>query len=119
MKSLLVFLVLLALVFCQPNEFSSEARRQRRQRFQKEMADCIVNTEGVSAELKKQVEDNKDDDLRKVLHLYITKLGTHDHEIIRKCRRELFGKMREMHKGLFQHRFNRTFPFLHHRGNLQ
>ena len=119
MKSVLVFLVLLALAFCHPHEFSREARHQRRQQLQKEMRDCILKSESVSAELKKQIEDNKDDDLRKVLHLYITKLDTNDREIIRKCRRELFGKMKEMHKGIFQHRFNNSFPPFHNRGNNQ
>ena len=33
------------------------------------MAECILKSESVSADLKKQIEDNKDDDLRKVLHL--------------------------------------------------
>ena len=118
MKSVLVFLVLLALAFCHP-QFNREAIHQRRQQFQKEMADCILKSESVSADLKKQIEDNKEDDLRKVLDLYINKLDTNDREIIRKCRRELFGKMREMHKGIFQHRFNNSFLPFHNRGNNQ
>ena len=56
-----------------------------------------------------QVEDNKEDDLRKVLHLYMNKLDTSDREIIRDCRRELFNKMREMFRG-FHDRFNHTGP---------
>ncbi len=119
MKSVLIFLLVLAFVCCPPPEFSKEDRRQRRHQFQKEMAECIVNSENVSADLKKQIEENKDDDLRKVLHLYVTKLDTNDREIIKKCRREMFGKMREMHKGFFEHRFNRTMPPFHHRGNNQ
>ena len=95
MKSILVFLFLMALVVCHPPQFNREERQKKRKQFQKDMADCILKSESVSADLKKQIEDNKDDDLRKVLHLYITKLDSNDREIIRKCRRELFGKMRE------------------------
>ena len=115
MKSVLVFLVLMVLVVCPPPEFHREERQKRRREFQKQMAECILKSESVSADLKKQIEDNKDDDLRKVLHLYISKLDTNDREIIRKCRRELFSKMREIHRGKFQERFNHSFPF-HHRG---
>ena len=122
MKSVLVFLVLMALVFCPPPEFNREERQKRKRDFQKQIAECILKTESLSADLKKQIEDNKDDDLRKVLHLYITKLDSNDREIIRKCRRELFGKMREMHRGRFHDRFggfNHTHrpPFERHGNN--
>ena len=117
MKVVLIFLVLMVLVVCPPPEFNREERQKRRREFQKQMADCILKSESVSADLKKQIEDNKDDDLRKVLHLYITKLDANDREIIRKCRRELFGKMREMHRGRFHDRFNNTHHGPFHHGN--
>ena len=98
MKSILVFLVLMVLVVCHPPKFNREEREKRRKEFQKQMAECILKSDSVSADLKKQIEDNKDDDLRKVLHLYLSKLDSNDRDIIRKCRRELFEKMREMRK---------------------
>ena len=101
MKSVLVFLVLMVLVVCPPPKFNREERQKRRREFQKQMAECILKSESVSADLKKQIEDNKDDDLRKVLHLYLSKLDSNDREIIRKCRRELFEKMREMRRVRF------------------
>ncbi len=112
MRCVLVFLLVLALVVCPPNEFNREERQRRRKEFQKELADCILKSETVSADLKKQIEDNKDDDLRKVLHLFITKLDSNDREIIRKCRRELFGKIREMHRERFHDR-NVSHTFTH------
>ena len=109
MRNVLIFLILMALVVCPPPEFNREERQNRRKEFQKQMVDCLLNSEGISADFKKQIEDNKDDDLRKVLHLYITKLDTNDREIIRKCRRELFGKMRQQFSGRFHHHvFNHT-----------
>ena len=85
----------MALVVCPP-PFGEDrqGREKRRKEFQKEMTDCLLKSE-ISAELKKEIEDNKEDDLRKVLHMYMAKLDSNDREIIRKCRRELFGKMRD------------------------
>ena len=96
MRSVLIFFVLLLLVACPPPTFAEDRgrRESRRKEFQKQMSDCLLKSE-ISDELKKQLQDNKDDDLRKILHLFITKLDSNDREIIRKCRRELFGKMRE------------------------
>ena len=111
MKNLLVFLVLMVFVVCPPPHFNIEERIRRRREFQKNMANCIVNSEGVSAELKKKIEDNKDEDLRKILHLYIAKLDSSDREIIRKCRKELFTKMRESFKDRWNPaHFNRSEP---------
>ena len=111
MKGLLVFLVLMVFVVCHPPHFNHEERMRRRKEFQKNMADCIVNSEGVSAELKKKIEDNKGEDFRKILHLYIAKLDSSDREIIRKCRRELFSKMRESFKDRWNPaHFNRSEP---------
>ena len=114
MKNVLLF-VLLTLAICHPPEFNREERARRREEFNKEMAECILKGDSISAELKTQIENNKNDDLRKVLHLYMTKLDTNDREVIRKCRRELFSKMMEKHRDRFHGRFNHTFPF-HHRG---
>ena len=111
MKNLLVFLVLMVFVVCPPPHFNIEERIRRRKEFQKNMANCIVNSEGVSAELKKKIEDNKDEDFRKILHLYIAKLDSSDREIIRKCRKELFTKMRESFKDRWNPaHFNRSEP---------
>ena len=116
MKNVLLF-ILFFLAICHPLGFNKEERAKRRQEFNKEMADCILKGGSISAELKTQIENNKDDDLRKILHLYMTKLDTNDREVIRKCRRELFSKMMETHRNRFQGRFNHTFPFHHKREN--
>ena len=96
MRSVLIFLVLIALVVCQPPFAGGnrERRENRRKEFQKDMVDCLLKSD-ISAELKKEIQDNKDDDLRKVLHTFMTKLDSNDREVIRKCRRELFTKMRD------------------------
>ena len=111
MKAFLVFLIMMVFVVCPPPHFHAEERLKRRREFQKNMVDCILKSEGVSAELKKKIEDNKEEDLRKILHLYLTKLDSSDREIIRKCRKELFTKMRESFKDRFNPaHFNHTEP---------
>ena len=57
MKSVLVFLVLMVFVVCPPPHFNAEERMKRRREFQQNMVDCIVKSEGVSAELKKKIEE--------------------------------------------------------------
>ena len=55
MRGVLLFLVLIALVACQPpHEFNREERMKRRKEFQKQLADCILKDESISAELKKK-----------------------------------------------------------------
>ena len=98
MKNYLLFAILMAIAICHPNDHFREERMKRRKEFQKELTNCIVTSEGLSQNLKKQIEDNKDEDLRKILHLYLDKLDANDREIIRKCRREVFSKVSQFHK---------------------
>ena len=122
MRDVLIFIFLASLVLCQQPESSTgkhEERVQRRKKFQQEIYDCILK-EDISAELKTKLQENKDEDLRHTLHLFLNKLDTKDREVIRKCRREVFGKMRDLFKGRKYDGFmNRTHyrhqPFLHER----
>ena len=122
MRGVLIFIFLASLVLCQQPESSTgkhEERVQRRKKFQQEIYDCILK-EDISTELKTKLQENKDEDLRHTLHLFLNKLDTKDREVIRKCRREVFGKMRELFKGRKYDGFmNRTHyrhqPFLHER----
>ena len=122
MKGVLLFIFLAALVVCQhPDSYEGrhEQRIHRRKQIQKDISDCILKGD-ISTELKNKLEENKDEDLRHTLHLFLNKLDTKDREVIRKCRREVFGKMREMFKTRkFENFLNRTkyrhHPLLHER----
>ena len=124
MKGVLLMIFLATLVVCQgpeTHEGQHEERVHRRKQIQKEICDCILK-EDISTELKTKLEENKDEDLRHTLHLFLNKLDTKDREVIRKCRREVFGKMREMFKNRkFDSFMNRTryrhHPLLHERYN--
>ena len=124
MKGVLLFIFLAALVVCQhPDSYEGrhEQRIHRRKQIQKDISDCILKGD-ISTELKNKLEENKDEDLRHTLHLFLNKLDTKDREVIRKCRREVFGKMREMFKNRkFDSFMNRTryrhHPLLHERYN--
>ena len=122
MRGVLIFIFLASLVLCQQPESSTgkhEERVQRRKKFQQEIYDCILK-EDISTELKTKLQENKDEDLRHTLHLFLNKLDTKDREVIRKCRRKKKKKMRDLFKGRKYDGFmNRTHyrhhPFLHER----
>ena len=122
MKGFLLFIFLLSLAMCQHSDThygTTEERIQRRKKIQKEICECLLK-EDISSELKSKLEENKDQDLRHTLHLFMNKENSKDKEIIRKCRREVFGKMRDLFKNRKFYGFlNRTkyrhFPFLHDR----
>ena len=122
MKGVLLFIFLATLVVCQhpeSHEGKHTERIHRRKQIQKDIADCILKGD-ISTELKNKLEENKDEDLRHTLHLFLNKLDIKDREVIRKCRREVFGKMREMFKTRkFENFLNRTkyrhHPLLHER----
>ena len=106
MKRVLVFLVLIALVICNPLKFNREERQKKRREFQKQITECILKSKSLSPDFKKQLEESKDVDLRKVLQLFMNKLDSNDREVIRKCRNEIFGKIREMVKDKFHEKLN-------------
>ena len=125
MKGVLLFVFLASLVICQnpeTHEGRHEERVQRRKKIQQEICECIMK-EDISTELKTKLQENKDEDLRHTLHLFLNKLDTKDREVIRKCRREVFGKMRDMFRNRkFDGFLNRTkyrhHPFLHERPGM-
>ena len=91
-------LLILLFVFVVSTRNNDEAKERKREKlrsiFKKVLAQCILKSEA-SAELKKEVEENKDGDLKKVLHNYVTKIDSNDREIIRKCRRKSLVFMKE------------------------
>ena len=119
MKGVL-FLFLFALITCQfPGGQFEEDRTQRRKKFQKEIAECILKGD-ISTELKTKLQENKEEDLRNTLHMFLNKLDSNDREVIRQCRREIFGKLRESfrnkrHEGFMNSTHYRHHPFHHER----
>ena len=96
MKGFLLFIFLAALVVCQQPVTLEEKQKERAQRIkqiQKDINDCILKSE-ISTELRSKLEEDKED-LRHTLHLFMNKLDTKDKEVIRKCRREVFGKLKK------------------------
>ena len=96
MKHVLFLLVIFTLVFCQPQRLlNREERQKRRRQFQKDMKDCILKNESASVDLKTLLEGNNSSPLT-FLHYYFSKLDSNDKEIIKKCRGELFEKLKEL-----------------------
>ena len=107
-----LFSLLILLVVCpiphNIEHLTHHERLQRRKKFQKEIIDCVLNSE-ISKSLKEKLEENKEKDLREMIHLFMNKVDTKDKEIIRKCRREIFSKMRDMFRlKRHDHFVNRT-----------
>ena len=107
-----LFSLLILLVVCpfphNIEHLTHDERIQRRKKFQKEIINCVSNSE-ISKDLKEKLEENKEKDLRELIHLFMNKVNTKDKEIIRKCRRETFSKMRDMFRlKRHDHFLNRT-----------
>ena len=88
MKKLLIFSLLFIFINTLPHILNEE-REKKRKEAQEKMVNCILNNQNASTELKKQVEKNKDNDLRRFFHSLIEKCEKNDQDVIRKCRREI------------------------------
>ena len=111
MKNLLIVFALVALALCDKPRYP--LRDVKRKQFRKEIIDCILNNENSSEELKNKVKKEIDDEYRKILHIFIAKLNQEDREIIRKCRRIYFGKIRDMYKERMNQKYNKNYTHHH------
>ena len=101
MKKLFISLLILVSVTCPPEPHSKERiekMRQRRKEHEKLIAECILKSDKASADLKKRVEENKDDHLMRALHPRDHKYDDNDRKIIRECRRSIMDQVREEFK---------------------
>ena len=97
MNKVLIFLVLISFIICQPSDARREEIRQKRREHDKQLKECILRNEQTSPTLKKLIEENKEEEnLMKALHPIYHKLEISDRVIIRNCRKELFDKRREI-----------------------
>ena len=95
MKTILIFLVLITFSFCHISQARIEEMKKRRKEHGRQMAECILKHENISPEFKKLIEENKDENIFKVLHPKDHKLDKNDRDIIRNCRKEMHDKMKE------------------------
>ena len=97
MNKVLIFLVLISFIICQPSKAKREEMRQKRKRERDhKLMECILSNNQTSPTLKKLIEENKEENLRKALHPGGHKLEISDLVIIRNCIKELFDKRREI-----------------------
>ena len=83
---------------CEPTDFNMQEIRKRREILEKDMINCIFKSDSATNEFKAQVEKNKGDKLKKILRKYLSKLDSNDRFIIKKCRTEIFLKLRNIKK---------------------
>ena len=96
MNKVLIFLVLISFIICEPSEARREEIRQKRIERDKQLMECILSNNQTSPTLKKLIEENKEENLRKALRPKDHKLEISDRVIIRNCRKELYDKRREI-----------------------
>ena len=116
MKAIL-FLFLFALIVCQNTEThgepTAEERTEKRKKFQQEITECILKGD-ISTELKTKLQESKEDDLRKTLHEFLNKIDSNDRAVIRQCRKEVFGKLRDSFKINRHDSFMNSTRYRHH-----
>lgn len=92
MKTLLI-LFLIALVFCPYVERTKMERKRMRKQYEKEIFKCILEENEISSDLKKQLEDEDEEDFRKVVRENFPSISESDlkslenaeENIIKKC----------------------------------
>lgn len=97
MRNFLLVLVLIGII-CNPNEDGKKfelGKGNKRKKFNTNLYECIVKNETTSEDLKKNVEEHKNGELRKTLFNLKDKLSESDQEIVKHCRKESFMKFRE------------------------
>ena len=109
MKETLIFLFLMILVACQDPSSELEEKIKKRKEFKDQLKECILKDENISSNLKKKFKENNEDDIRKILFTQFSELEQSDIEIIRKCRREYYEKIRIMNRERFYRRFNHSY----------
>ena len=92
MNKVLIFLVLISFIICEPSKAKREEMLQEIKEHDKQLKECILRNEQTSPTLKKLIEENKEENLMKALHPRDHKLEKSDVDIIRKCRRVLIEK---------------------------
>ena len=98
MKKTLLFLLLIVFAVCRPSDERREERREemRRRRLEHDriIAECILNNNKTSPELKKAVEENKDNLIR-AIHPRDHRIEGDDRDVIRDCRKMVFEMRKE------------------------
>lgn len=96
MKNILVFSILIILIFFQNTEAKKDKKKDKLKEFRKEIFDCIEGDEKSSNFLKKKIKDYIDEDYEKILRVFISRLSNKDRNIIRKCRKNYFKKVKKL-----------------------
>ena len=97
MKNFLIYLFLVTFVFCTKSDRIEKLKEQMKN-LEKKVAECILENEMASEDLKKRVKESKDGDLRKAFHPTDGKLDRNDRLAITSCRKKFFDKLKEDNK---------------------
>ncbi len=99
MRFVLLFVFLFVIAKCQ----STESREEKRNKVNNEMKECLLNG-NITPEFKNQIEENSNEQIIDIIRRTVGKLDIKDREAIKKCRREVLEKYKDIIK---TGRFNR------------
>ena len=94
MNKVLICLILIAFIF-QPSK-AREEESQKNTYNEKYVLECIFNNKEISPQLKKYIEENKEDPLVETYLLRDVKLEAKDHIVISECKKKYFKYLNEL-----------------------
>ena len=94
MKIQYFFLFLVSLIFCDPKIKPKFTRKE----IDSKIYECMAQSENISETVKTFINENKDEDIRGLMHKMRMKLNKDDRKIYIGCRKKLIGEIRKPHK---------------------
>ena len=93
MRFILLFFFLFVLIVCP----LPESNEEKRNKVNDEMKDCLLK-EDITPEFKKQIQENQNEQIIDIIRRIVGKLEIKDREVIKKCRKEILEKYKDIIK---------------------
>ena len=93
MRFILLFFFLFVLIVCPLPESNDE----KRNKVNGEMKECLLK-EDITPEFKKQIQENQNEQIIDIIRRIVGKLEIKDREVIKKCRKEILEKNKDIIK---------------------
>ena len=105
MRFILLFFFLFVLVICP----SPESIEEKRIKVNNEMKECLLKEE-ITSDFKKQIQENQNEQIIDIIRRIVGKLEIKDREAIKKCRKEVLEKYKDIIKNGRVNRLRSKIP---------
>ena len=105
MRFILLFFFLFSLVICP----LPESNEERRIKVNNEMKQCLLNSD-LTPEFKTQIQENPNEQIIDMIRRIVGKLEIKDREAIKKCRKEVLEKYKDIIKNGRVNRLRSKIP---------